>query len=186
MTHHPLRVFSQSQCHQCQGVRYTQSKSGSLFLMCQLTQRRYPPQPVSICSSKQPHSLIRLTIKDHAPQDTVFQLCSPLNHEQVSMFSELKEELTWGRRLDNQADNISFEPMNQDLIAHFFALNINDSSPKLSPSGCFSLSSSMNLNWHLNSGRYTSPLWLDTMGGQRVIDACHQAIKSAHLITLSL
>ena len=58
-----MRSFPQSICHSCAGVKYTQSKNGSLFLMCTQTAVRYPRQPLSLCHAFQALDRINLAVE---------------------------------------------------------------------------------------------------------------------------
>ncbi|MEM1008415.1 MAG: hypothetical protein AAGJ35_05365 [Myxococcota bacterium] len=50
------KLFPESLCHGCRGLRVIQTKRQTTYLMCTLRAQRYFPQPVLACAFFQPEA----------------------------------------------------------------------------------------------------------------------------------
>jgi len=54
MSSEGARPFPTSVCHTCRHLRRVETARGSVFLMCTVLARKYPPQPVVRCAAHAP------------------------------------------------------------------------------------------------------------------------------------
>lgn len=182
----PIRPFAQSLCHQCKGVRYTQSKAGSLFLMCQLMERRYPPQPVHHCSIAQPRPLLKVILHfdDQSQQELSF--CLPPRLEALVSHTVLNEmvSLTWQKHNLDDLQELKFSPI---FTEHKFLETIEDATEtQLCPPGYLSLSPQGELSWSSSANRAPLFAWLNTRPQEGVISSVNELMTRASKLTLML
>ena len=180
----PIRVFAKSLCHQCEGVRYTQSKAGSLFLMCQLKMPRYPPQPVHHCGAYRQRQTINILVtqRDQSTNELNLSL-SPTLSESILLEPSLREHLTWYRQDETSSEIISFEgsPLLLESLKRQMGRHVK---PQLCPPGCLSISPKGDLIWSSSAHRSTPFAWLNTRACKGDIVEADELMKSALRLTL--
>lgn len=191
------RIFPQSLCHHCKGIQYTQSKSGSLFLMCKRTDRRYAPQPLTVCTAFEPTYSIQVQVqidealyplndpnefqfKFHLQTDLVIPQHDILDHQPVYS--------CWQRVEPINAKQVFFQRTEQQESTFDFDFEKGHKlpSPILSPSFSFVIHRSNLIEWSDKPKRYSTLGWFSTLPYQAADYPLPQLIKQAKFITFKV
>lgn len=167
-----MRSFPQSICHQCQGVKYTQSKSGSLFLMCTRTATRYPRQPLSLCHAFQELKKVRVELRSHlgGKYDFIFNVQSRLlidlsttnPSESIELSNQQYVEWIPKTNENERQDTISFVKHSSEQ-ASLFRFELGHSLPdiQLCPPGSLFINQSLQIEWTSTAQRVSLLATLD-------------------------
>ena len=162
------RTFPQSLCHHCTGVKYTQSKAGSLFLMCTRTERRYAQQPLTVCSAFQPSSMVDLEIEHRTTEQIRNNVLTTKFHQHCSSVFETnsleRATSSWQRIHHEDPQRILFQKSSQEnsSITFEFEKGHKLPSPQLSPSFCFIIHDQKTIEWSNKPVRSHILGWIST------------------------
>ena len=164
------RVFPNSLCHGCQGVQYTLSQRGSLFLMCRLTSRRYAPQPLLSCESflPRPRGYLHITTETQEKQTWPIWLSAA----GYAWIENSPSSLTWGSLRERaytdthaRADTRSLSDLSSSLTFERRSESVRTDSPQLpiavAPRFSLSLNDHHQLVLHLQPQRAPLLGWFD-------------------------
>ncbi|MAD61362.1 MAG: hypothetical protein CMH49_07620 [Myxococcales bacterium] len=192
-----MRSFPQSLCHQCQGIKYTQSKSGSLFLMCTRTDVRYPRQPLDVCHHFQAMPTIKLelesrqggkleftfSISDHllAPLPSILTGES-LNHSPNQQL--IKSEWVPCPSLSSAHTASIFGKKDTESLA-LFSFEVEQSLPRvqLCPPGSLFVNRNFQIEWTSTAQRVPVLAILECSQGIKAISEFEQALSNAYKMT---
>ena len=192
-----MRSFPQSLCHQCQGVKYTQSKSGSLFLMCTRTDVRYPRQPLDVCHAFQAMHTIKLELESHQGGNLEFtfsikaHLLAPLSSivTSKSLNHSPNQELRrseWVpcQSLSSAHTAINFGRKGTESLA-LFSFEVEQSLPRvqLCPPGSLFVNRNFQIEWSSTAQRVPLLAILECSQGVNVIPRFEKAFSSAYKMT---
>ena len=190
-----MRSFPQSICHTCTGVKYTQSKNGSLFLMCTQTATRYPRQPLSLCHAFQALDLINLVVEqvDGTTQTFPFRISAhmllndgllALQQKESECVSNTQAIKRSGRIIHVvDQDKTYFELMTGEQSLFCFEKDQTLPPSQLCLEGSFILNSHLQIEWTRVPKRAPLLATLDSFGKLDQLERFEKAILNAQKFT---
>ena len=182
-----MRVFPQSLCHHCQGVQYTQSKSGALFLMCTLTPRRYSTQPITICSAYTERKIVKAQIHRHNTLEVALELSIYLPPKLSTQLIVSGQKSVWHRHVSKDNEKVFFEKSHLNLeLEECFEDYLRQEKPQLTPGGALVFHREGLLEWVENPKRLHVFGWVEFGHSPTEVLMIRRAFHQASQITFLL
>jgi hypothetical protein len=182
-----MRVFPKSLCHNCTGVQYTQSKSGSLFLMCTLTERKYATQPITICSAHQALPLIKVQVESPIGKSILLYMRTRLSLADLEECRLHMQKSVWTRVISIEEQKCFFQNVdsNSSQIG-LFQCGVSSLKKAFVPSGAFVFHEANLIEFVDRSERLRVFGWLDSTCNTLKIERIQEILRQATKLTFLL
>jgi hypothetical protein len=182
-----MRVFPKSLCHNCEGVQYTQSKSGSVFLMCTLTERKYATQPIMICSAYQALPLIKVQVESPSGKRVLLFMRTRLSLADLEECRLHMEQSVWTRLISIDEQKCFFQNVDSSSSQiGLFQCGVSSLKKAFVPSGAFVFHEATLIEFVDKPERLQCLGWLDstcnTLRIEHIQEILRQAIKVTFLL----